>query len=416
MIGLLAILLPLLVLALLGAAAVALFGWLLPAGQQIAWLTWTGSSWFIALAKMAFVLLGFVLPLAGVLTWMERRQSAFMQDRLGPNRAYVTIFGHKLRAFGLMHFVADALKMMFKEDFVPAKANKVLFTLAPLLAIAPVLIVFAIVPWGPVVCPGQLGSLVTWPALETCTGAGGVALQAVRLDAGLLFYFAIASLGVYGAVLAGWSSYNKWSLLGGLRAASQMMSYEVTMGLAILGAFLVYGTLEPMAIVEAQGASPLGWGITLQPIGFLLFFAAAIAETKRTPFDIPEGESEIVGYFVEYSGLRFGMFYLAEFMEVIFAAAIITTVFLGGWQVPGLGPTGFAGWPLPHGAVVLLQLVAFGFKVFVLCWLQLMIRWTLPRMRPDQLMRFGWKQLLPASLANLMVTAAVLLALSWSRP
>ena len=398
--GILVILIPLLVFFTMGVAAVFLFGWLIPL------LGGSPSGWYVALIKMAFLILGFVLPLASVLTWMERKQSALMQDRMGPNRANIG----PVRAFGLLHFLADALKMLFKEDFVPAKANRFLFGLAPVIAIAPVLITFAIVPFGPGVCPGHLGEVLRRSQWDVCMAESGIPFQAVHLEVGLLFYFAIASLAVYGTTLAGWASYNKWSLLGGLRASSQMMSYEVTMGLAILGAFLVYGTLEPATIVAAQGRDPLHWGIVMQPLGFLLFFTAAIAETKRTPFDLPEGEPELIGYFVEYSGMRFGMFFLAEFMEVIFTAAIVTTVFLGGWQLPGLSPSGFPFWPMAHWLVVALQFVTFAFKVFVLCWLQLMIRWTLPRFRPDQLMRLGWKQLLPASIANILVTAGLILA------
>ncbi len=399
--GWLAILIPLVVFVVLGFVATLLFGWLIPAlGGDL-------HSWYAALLKAAFILLGFVMPLAGVLTWMERRQSAMMQDRLGPNRANVG----PVRAFGLMHFVADALKMLFKEDFVPANANKLLFALGPVMAIAPVLITFAVVPWGSGVCAGHLTDRLTDGQLAQCLDTGGGRFQVVHLEIGLLFYFAIASLAVYGATLAGWASYNKWSLLGGLRASSQMMSYEVTMGLAILGAFLVYGSLEPATIVQAQGDSILHWGVVTQPLGFVLFFTAAIAETKRTPFDIPEGESEVIGYFVEYSGMRFGMFYLAEFMEVIFTSAIVATVFFGGWQIPGLHADGFVAGQMPHWLVCTLQFVAWAVKVFVLCWFQLMIRWTMPRFRPDQLMRLGWKQLLPASLANILITAGVVLAL-----
>ena len=185
--------------------------------------------------------------------------------------------------------------------------------------------------------------------------------------------------------------------------------------MAILGAFLVYGTLEPGAIVLAQGPDPLHWGIVTQPLGALLFFVAAVAETKRTPFDTPEGESEVIGYFVEYSGMRFGMFFLAEFIEVIFLGAIMTTVFFGGWQIPGLHADGFhlgaRVVELPHLAVLLLQTTAWGMKVIFFCWFQLIIRWTMPRIRPDQLMRLGWKQLLPISIANILVTAGVVLAL-----
>lgn len=416
--AILVIIIPIVAFLVLGAVATVLFGWLLPTlAATVSWLSWIGSSWFLALLKSVFVILGLVMPLAGVLTWMERRQSAMMQDRLGPNRAYVEVMGHQVRAFGLMHFVADAMKMLFKEDFIPAKANRFLFSLAPILAIAPVFIVFGIVPWGSAVCPGALTGIIADEQLRQCIGAptapaAGIPFQVVSLEVGLLFYFAIASIAVYGATLAGWASYNKWSLLGGLRASSQMMSYEVTMGLSILGAFLVYGTLEPMQIVLAQGNNPLHWGIVTQPLGFILFFTAAMAETKRTPFDLPEGEPEVIGYFVEYSGLRFGMFFLAEFIEIVFISAIVTTVFLGGWQLPGLNANGFGSWDLPHGVVVTLQFTTFAFKVFFLCWFQLMIRWTLPRMRPDQLMGLGWKKLLPASLINVLVTAFIVLALS----
>src|SRR5262249_89145 len=209
-------------------------------------------------------------------------------------------------------------------------------------ASVPVFVLFAIVPFGGEVCTDQLLSVVRHPAACSQT----VNLQVARLDVGLLFYFAIASLAVYGTTLAGWASYNKWSLLGGLRASSQMMSYEVTMGMAILGAFIVYGTLEPSAIVQAQGQGVLHCGILPQPVGFILFFTAAVAETKRAPFDLPEGEPEVIGYFVEYSGMRFGMFFLAEFMEVVFSSAIVVTVFLGGWQLPGLHADGFSWWQM----------------------------------------------------------------------
>ena len=194
-----------------------------------------------------------------------------------------------------------------------------------------------------------------------------------------------------------------------------MMSYEVTMGMAILGAFIVYGTLEPYGISVAQGPSITHWGVVTQPLGALLFFVAAIAETKRAPFDIPEGESEVIGYFIEYSGMRFGTFFLAEFIEVIFTAAMMTTIFFGSYQVPFLYSDGFhlgsAHFALPHLAVIFIQATAWIFKVVAFCWLQLLIRWSYPRFRPDQLMNLGWKQLLPASIANILVTAAVVLGM-----
>jgi NADH-quinone oxidoreductase subunit H len=363
-----------------------------------------------AAVKWLGLIMLFVMPVASLLTWAERRQSAMMQDRLGPNRANIG----PIRMWGILHFVADALKMLFKEDFVPARAHRALFTLAPLLAVAPVFISFALIPFGPPINFHEL-TLILAPSRLAPDGtvAGGEPLQIFVAEFGLLFYFAVASLANYGATLAGWASYNKWSLLGGLRASSQMMAYEVAMGLAIMGMFLVTGTLEPGAIVTWQVKH--GWGIFYQPLAFLLFFTAAIAETKRAPFDLPEGEPEIVGYFVEYSGMRFGIFFLAEFIEVIFASAVLVTVFFGGWDVPFLS---YDGWHFrflgleslwPHGLVVLTQVVFWTLKVLFFCWLQLLIRWTLPRFRPDQLMGLGWTKLLPLSLLNIMVTALVIM-------
>ncbi len=382
--------------------------------------------------KWAFLILALVMPLASLLTWAERRQSAMMQDRLGPNRANIG----PIKLKGILHFVADALKMIFKEDFIPANVHKGLFALAPILALAPVLIAFCIIPFGPTVYPHALAHPLDTYALATTPGdpqfADAIRLQIFQIDYGLIFYFAVLTLANYGGTIAGWASYNKWALLGGLRSSSQMMSYEVAMGLSLMGAFLVTGTLEPGKIV-AEGATatmtasnPLNWLWLWQPVGLILFFTAAIAETKRAPFDIPEGEPEIIGYFVEYSGIRWGMFFLAEFIEIVFISAVIASVFFGGYQVPFLDADGFrfggyvdgtthmaaGGWfaPLPHWAVAALQFGAFGAKTVILCWFQLMIRWTLPRFRVDQLMNLGWKLLLPLSLANVMVTALVKVA------
>jgi NADH-quinone oxidoreductase subunit H len=386
--------------------------------------------------KWVFLILALVMPLASLLTWAERRQSAMMQDRLGPNRANIG----PIKLKGILHFVADALKMIFKEDFIPANVHKWLFSLAPILALAPVLIAFAIIPFGPTIYPHAVTQTLDPGLLATnpyhVDPASGVALfsDAIRMqifssDFGLIFYFAVLTLANYGGTIAGWASYNKWALLGGLRSSSQMMSYEVAMGLALMGAFVVTGTLEPGAIVvggamtSMSASHPLNWLWLWQPVGLLLFIVAAIAETKRAPFDIPEGEPEIIGYFVEYSGMRWGMFFLAEFIEIVFISSVIATVFFGGWQVPFLDPDGFriggyidqvtgasvGGWYLaiPHGIVVLLQFAAFGVKVVLLCVFQLLIRWTLPRFRADQLMNLGWKLLLPLALANIMVTALI---------
>jgi len=397
-------------------------------------LDWPGTKWL-------FLVLGLVMPLASLLTWAERRQSAMMQDRLGPNRANIG----PIKLKGILHFVADALKMIFKEDFIPGHVHKGLFALAPILALAPVLIAFCIIPFGPTIYPHAAGAPLD--ALELAAHpnapqfADSIRLQMFQVDFGLIFYFAVLTLANYGGTVAGWASYNKWALLGGLRSSSQMMSYEVSMGLSLMGVFLLVGSLEPGYIVQhgwtaelfgqdrwLSPANPLNWLWLPQITALILFFTAAVAETKRAPFDIPEGEPEIIGYFVEYSGIRWGMFFLAEFIEIVFISAVITSVFFGGWQFPFLDPDGFriGGYmtqvnghlistggtvlPLPHAVVALLQFTAFGAKVVLLCWFQLLIRWTLPRFRVDQLMNLGWKALLPLSLANVMVTAAVYLA------
>jgi NADH-quinone oxidoreductase subunit H len=259
-----------------------------------------------------------------------------------------------------------------------------------------VLIASAIIPFGAPLCYGHMTEVV---APGTCVAP--IELQAARLDAGLLFYFAIASLAVYGAALAGWASHNKWALMGGMRASSQMMSYEVTMGMAVMAMFLVYGTLEPGAMVNAQGDWPWQWGIVHpQVIAFVLFLTSAIAESKRTPFDIPEGESEIVGYFVEYSGMRFGMFFLGEFVEIITSSAIMVTVFFGGWRFPA--PTADGRACVERAVRAHQRRRVWSLKVFLFCAFQLLIRWSLPRFRADQLMRLGWQRLLPISIANVV--------------
>jgi NADH-quinone oxidoreductase subunit H len=379
--------------------------------------------------KWLFLVFGLVMPLASLLTWAERRQSAMMQDRLGPNRANIG----PIKLKGILHFVADALKMIFKEDFIPGNVHRGLFALAPILALVPVLVAFCIIPFGPTIYPHVLGHSFDTFAFAANPNApdfaDAIRMQMFSIDFGLVFYFAVLTLANYGGTIAGWASYNKWALLGGLRSSSQMMSYEVAMGLSLMGVFLITGSLEPGWIVSHGGSAtmsasnPLNWMWLWQPVGLVLFFTASIAETKRAPFDIPEGEPEIIGYFVEYSGIRWGMFFLAEFIEIVFISAVIVTVFLGGWQFPFLDPDGFriggvidqitgvstGGFlrPLPHALVTAIQFGTFGFKVVLLCWFQLMIRWTLPRFRADQLMNLGWKLLLPLSLANIMVTAGI---------
>ena len=233
----------------------------------------------------------------------------------------------------------------------------------------------------------------------------------------LLYIFAMLSLGVYGVILAGFSSRNNYAILGGLRASAQILSYEITLGIAIVGVVMVFGTLDLQEMVRAQGTYLFGWipmwGVVLQPIAFIVFLTAALAETKRVPFDLPEGESEIIGYFVEYSGMKFGMFFMTDFIETVMVACLATTLFFGGWQVPYLSPTGFhfpwgAFFPVSQWAYVLLGVGSFTVKVLIFCWLFMTIRWTLPRFRYDQLMRLGWKGLFPISVANVLVTGLVL--------
>jgi len=352
----------------------------------------------IAFGRVLFVML-FVLNVAALLGWVERKQSAIMQDRIGANRA--AIFG--VRALGLFHPLADTLKMLTKEDFRPARADRLLFELAPFVSVFFALVAFASIPFG-----------------DTLQVAGrSVPLQAVTLNVGILYVFAMLSLGVYGVMMAGWSSANNFALLGGQRAAALMISAEITIGASIMGVIMIHGSLNLMEIVRGQGQLLWGWlpawGILTQPLAFVLFVTAGIAATKRIPFDMPEGESEIIGYFVEYSGMKFGMFLMTDMVETIVLAGLSTSLFLGGWQIPYLVADGFR---FPWGAVIalsplvvtVLQVGAFMAKVAVVIFVLMLIRWTLPRFRYDQAMRLGWLGLFPLSIANIVLTGLVLIA------
>ncbi len=352
----------------------------------------------ITLAKILFILAILVGFFAPVLTWVERKQSALMQDRVGANRADILGF----TVLGLFHIIADAVKMFTKEDFIPDGANKVLHTISPVIALVPALLTFAVVPFG-----GQY----TLFDKE-------VNLVISDLDVGLLFVFAIASLATYGYVIAGWSSNNNWSLLGSMRTASQMISYEVTIGLTIIGVLMVYGSMKLTEIGAIQENFWM-WGIFLQPLGFFMFLTASIAENKRIPFDAPEAESELVaGYFTEYSGLKFGMFFMAEFIEIVTIGALMTILFLGAWHIPFLTTATLLSWFDFLGTtgsnlvVMFIHVGVFFAKVVFFVYLQMIIRWTLPRFRYDQIMKLGWKILLPLSLANILVTGLVILALN----
>jgi len=353
----------------------------------------------IAAAKAGFILF-LALQVMGLGVFFERKVSAVIQDRIGANRASILGFA----GLGLVNtLVADPIKFLLKEDIRPTGADRLLHTLAPVLSVLPALAAFAVMPFGDVL------------ELEGRT----INLQAAALNVGILYVLAMASLGVYGVVLAGWASNSRWSLLGGIRGSAQMISYEIAMGLALIGVVLTYDTLDLQEMARRQGELVWGWlpawGVLYQPLAFVVFLVAGIAESKRIPFDLPESESELVsGYFTEYSGAKHLMFMMADFVEVVLVAALAATLFFGGWQVPWLGREGFAfPWggqvPLPSIAVAALQVTAFMVKVILLTFFQIVVRWTLPRFRYDQLMRLGWKGLLPLALANVVLTAAVLL-------
>ena len=352
----------------------------------------------IAFGRVAFMMF-FVLNVAALLGWVERKQSAIMQDRIGANRA--AIFG--VRALGLFHPLADTLKMLTKENFRPARADRLLFELAPFVSVFFALVAFASIPFG-----------------DTLHVAGrSVPLQAVTLNVGILYVFAMLSLGVYGVMMAGWSSANNFALLGGQRAAALMISAEIAIGASIIGVIMIHGSLNLMEIVRGQGQLLWGWlpawGILTQPLAFVLFVTAGIAATRRIPFDMPEGESEIIGYFVEYSGMKFGMFLMTDMVETIVLAGLSTSLFLGGWQIPYLVADGFrfpwgAVIALPPLVVTVLQVGAFMTKVAVVIFVLMLIRWTLPRFRYDQAMRLGWLGLFPLSIANIVLTGLVLIA------
>jgi NADH-quinone oxidoreductase subunit H len=358
--------------------------------------------------------------LAPVITWIERKQSAVMQDRIGANRADVA----GITVLGLLHPLADVFKLLTKEDLVPTGANRFLHGLAPIIAAIPALIAFAVIPYGGVYSFDDYK----------------LSLVAADPDWGLLYIFAIGSIATYGSVLAGWASNNNWSLLGGLRVSAQMISYEVTMGLSVVGVFMVFGTLKltDMAIAQDHTLRLLGfldvlfgipvpawlawirvpaWGVFYQPLAFILFLAAIMAENKRPPFDMPEGESEIIaGYHLEYSGMRFGLFYMSEFIEIVVIGGLVATIFLGGWAVPFLSQETIIGTisgafnrDFATALCMIVHFATFMLKVIVMIWLQMALRWTLPRFRYDQVMDLCWKIILPLSIVNIFVTGAVLL-------
>ena len=363
---------------------------------------------------------GMLMTFGLILTWVERKQAAVMSDRIGANRAYLRIpFTQiKLVWWGLFHGLADGMKMLLKEDFRAASYDRVAYALGPWVVFAPVLLVFAVIPFGGTLVPAQL---VDSPELAAWFGDRTYRMQIANLDAGLLVIFAFSGLTVIGSMLAGWSSNNKFSMLGAIRSASQMISYELVMGLTILGLILIYGTVDLVSIVEQQSGVLAGflpaWGVFLQPFAAVLFLAAAQAENRRIPFDLPEAESELIaGYFTEYSAMKMGLFMFAEFIEIAIIAALFVTLFLGGYNLPWMSDAGFT---LPgghfvavsHGWVVIIQVLTFLGKVFLMCSFLILVRWSLPRFRYDQLLRFAWKFMLPLAIANLVVTVVAVWAI-----
>jgi NADH-quinone oxidoreductase subunit H len=349
----------------------------------------------------------------GVVSGLFHRAAAWAVHHSVDKRGHLT-------AFGLIHPAVDSLKMFFKEDFVPPNADKLLHSIAPIIALVPALATFAVVPFGPDLLWGPEGDAFKYLSQQVSGMAFDgtvIPLQVANINVGILYMFAIAGTGIVGAAIAGYSSDNKYSLLGGLRAASQMVSYEVTLGLTLVGCFMIYGTLllDEMVVWQREHV----WGVFLQPLALILFFFAAIAEMKRIPFDAPEGESEIVaGYFLEYSGFKFGMFMTGEFIEHITLSALIVTLFFGGYDVPFLEEGGFVfgttgyGIPLDHIWVVIVSVLAFLVKTAGFVFLMMQVRWTLPRFRYDQIMQLCWKIILPLSLANILLTGVGILVLS----
>ncbi|MCE2399514.1 NADH-quinone oxidoreductase subunit NuoH [Candidatus Poribacteria bacterium] len=310
--------------------------------------------------------------------WSERRVSGWMQDRLGPNR---------VGPQGLLQPIADGIKFLFKEDLIPNHVDKPLYVLAPAMLLVPAMIAIAVVPFGDSI---------------SVFGYDNIPLQIADINIGILYILAITSLGVYGVVIGAWASNNKYSLLGGLRSSAQMISYELTLGLAIIGVLMLSESLSLRTIAEGQGSYPWKWNFLIHFPAFLAFTTAMFAETNRLPFDLAEAEQELVaGYHTEYSSMKFAIFFMAEYMNMIVGSAVVVTLFLGGWHFFGLENMGGPFWSGVISFVIFF--IKTGIFLFVFIW----VRWTLPRFRYDQLMNFGWKFLLPVALTSIVVTGTL---------
>jgi NADH-quinone oxidoreductase subunit H len=332
----------------------------------------------------AVLVIGIILTAAAVLVYAERKVSAFIQNRIGPNR---------VGPFGVLQPFADVIKLFMKEDLVPKAADKNFHRIAPIISLGVAVALYAVIPFA------------NYITIDTHKIYMGIAPD---LNIGILYILAMTSVGVYGLTLAGWSSNSKYSLLGGLRSSAQMISYELSMGLSIVGVIMITGSLSMNNIILHQEG--WRWNILFQPLGFIIFLVSSFAETSRAPFDLPEAEPELVGgYNTEYSGMKFGMFFLAEYANMATSSAIITLLFLGGWQFPFIYDWfGFSAGSIELAA---LQFLVFSIKIGILVFVFIWIRWTVPRFRYDQLMRLGWKVLLPLALINVVLTGLGLIIL-----
>ena len=329
---------------------------------------------------LIFCIVGLSFFIAMYTTYAERKVAAFLQDRIGPNRAGI---------FGIFQPLADGGKLFFKEEVIPLASSKFLFVLGPALAMVTALLTSSVIPWGP----------------TYVNGSTVIPLQVADVDMGILLIFSIVSIGVYGIMIGGWASNNKFSLISAIRAASQMVSYELPMGMALIALLFLTGSLKMSEIVTNQIQH--GWHVLYQPLGFIIFFICALAECNRTPFDLPEAENELnFGYHQEYSSMKLGFYLFAEYINMFISSAVMVTLYWGGYDIPFVNEAnwGLAPWLMSLiGFSVLMMKVAF--FLFVFLW----IRWTIPRLRYDQLMKLGWRKLIPLALLNMIITAAVLL-------
>lgn len=336
-------------------------------------------------AVKVVVIVTLVLSFLPFFIWMERKVAAYIQDRRGPNRADILGF----RMFGLFHPIADAIKLFTKEEIIPSQASRAFFIAAPMIAMAVPTVTIAVIP---LAAPVSINNFK-------------LNFQIADLNIGLLYILAIGSLGVYGTLLAGWSSGSRYPLLGSLRASAQMISYEVAMGLAIISVILVSGSVRLFEIVTSQGIYPWNWNFVKQPVAFLIFIIALFAEANRNPFDLPEGESEIVaGYHTEYSSMKFALFFMGEYAHMTVGSMFLAALFLGGFEFPFVN---LSDWFHP-AVVALIQVITFFAKSFFFCFFFVWVRWTLPRFRYDQLMGLGWRLLVPLALLNIVATTIIL--------